>query len=43
MPIEQLVSELKTIDVSKFDKTQIGQELARERLAVIRRFLDSTQ
>jgi len=43
MPIEQLVGELKTIDVSKLNKTQIGQELARERLAVIRRFLDSTQ
>ncbi|MGE4570182.1 MAG: polynucleotide adenylyltransferase [Gammaproteobacteria bacterium] len=42
-PIEKLVSELKQIDISKLDKAQIAQELARERLTVTQRFLDSTQ
>ena len=42
-PIEKLVGKLKQIDVSKFDKTQIAKELARERLTVTQRFLDSTK
>ena len=42
-PIEQLVDALKQIDVSKLDKAQIVKELARERLSVTQRFLDSTQ
>jgi len=42
-PIEQLVVALKQIDVSKLDKSQIVRELARERLTVTQRFLDSTQ
>ncbi len=42
-PIEKLVDELKQIDILKLDKTQIAQELNRERLAVTQRFLDSTK
>jgi tRNA nucleotidyltransferase (CCA-adding enzyme) len=42
-PIEQLVDELKKIDVSTLDKAQIVKELARERLTVTQYFLDSTQ
>jgi len=42
-PIEQLVGALKQIDVSKLNKAQIVKELARERLGVTQRFLDSTQ
>ena len=41
-PIKQLVKELKQIDISKLDKTQIAQELAGERLRVTQRFLDAT-
>ena len=42
-PIEKLVGELKQIDISKLDKTQIAKELTRERLTVAQRFLDSTE
>ena len=42
-PIEELLIELKKIDVSKLNQKQIVKELAFERLAVIQRFLDSAK